>query len=126
MNEFPFRLSNIKIMNRKIPLFAICMAVLCAGCTFLRDSANRTDLWGDPAATAAVSRTIYISPSTSYVNVGGGEIVQFVSGSQSFSWNFDGPTAGYVFDLRKVAPAGVLDHAVTAFVDVDPRYAGGR
>lgn len=80
--------------------------------------------WGDPVADTAATKTIVIGPDTQYVNVTGGEVVKFVDGDKSFAWDFDGPYA-YTFELNRVAPPGVLDHRVVAYVDADP-YLNGR
>ena len=75
---------------------------------------------------AAATRTIPITPTTRYVNVAGGEIVGFVEAGKSFAWHFDGPVGGYRFNLAQVAPPGMINHPILAYVDVDPRFVGGR
>jgi len=86
------------------------------------------DLYGQSAPALAAQRTIVITPATKYVNVEGGQIVRFVAGDKEFAWNFN--TAGSIssFALNDVAPPGVLDHPVRAYVSPDPKYmgAGGR
>lgn len=83
-----------------------------------------TKLLGDAASAAQASRTIVIGPDTRYVNVKQGEVVRFVAGTQEFAFNFDGANVSS-FDLRRVAPDGVLDHGVTAYVAPAPD-GGGR
>jgi len=79
-------------------------------------------MMGDPMATsAASSRTIEIHPDTQYVNVSRGDTVKFNVGNKSFSWNFDGPITTPSFDLNQIAPNGVLDHTVRAYVSAHPR-----
>lgn len=74
-------------------------------------------------ASAAVSRVIVVTDANRYVNVTGGETVRFVVGNQSFTWNFDIGTAHIMpFDLSRIAPAGLLNHKVTAYVAYDPFY----
>ena len=81
-------------------------------------------LLGDPASPASASRTIAIYPDTRYVNVTGGEVVKFTVGDKSFAWNFNGrPTS---FDLNAVAPPGVMDHRVRAYIAPNPLYGGSR
>ena len=81
-------------------------------------------LLGDPASPASASRTIAIYPDTRYVNVTGGEVVKFTVGDKSFAWNFNGrPTS---FDLNAVAPPGVMDHRVKAYIAPNPLYGGSR
>ncbi len=87
--------------------------------------AERTSLLGDLVPDNAAERTIVLSPDTAYVNVKGGEVVKFIVGNKSFVWDFN--TAGNItaFDLNQVAPAGILDHRITAYVARDPTYFGG-
>ena len=81
-------------------------------------------LLGDPASPASASRTIAIYPDTRYVNVTGGEVVKFTVGDKSFAWNFNGrPTS---FDLNAVAPPGLMDHRVRAYIAPNPLYGGSR
>ncbi len=77
------------------------------------------DLMGAPASAAMATRSIVIRPDTKYVNVTGGEIIQFTVGDKSFAWHFSGPLSS--FDLARVAPS-VLDHKVTAYVAPNPMY----
>ncbi len=59
-----------------------------------------------------------------YVNVKDGEIVKFVVGDQAFAWNFNGIVGA--FELNRIAPAGVLDHHVMAYVqDSTDEMSGG-
>jgi hypothetical protein len=59
------------------------------------------------------------------VNVEGGQIVRFIVGDKAFNWNFYTARSVSSFDLNDVAPAGMLDHPVRAYVSPDPRYIGG-
>ena len=77
---------------------------------------NHSTLLGDPAAPSAAVRTIVIGQNTGYVNVTRGEIVKFVVGDKAFAWDFNGPSNISAIDLSVVAPSGVLDHAVKAYV----------
>lgn len=84
----------------------------------------RLDLLGSPAPSNMATRTIVITPDTRWVNVEGGEVINFIVGDQSFGWDF---YVGYTissFDLNLVAPAGLLQRRVTAYVSPDPRYRG--
>lgn len=78
-----------------------------------------TNLLGDTAPVGDATRTITIAPTTRYVNVTHGDVVRFVVNGQDFAVRFDGADAASAFDLRRLAPAGLLDHAVTAFVAPD-------
>ena len=77
-------------------------------------------LLGDPASPASANRTIAIHPDTRHVNVTGGEVVKFTVGDKSFAWNFNGHPSS--FDLNAVAPPGVMDHRVKAYVAPNPLY----
>lgn len=82
--------------------------------------ADSGNLMGDPAPASAAGQSINITPDTQYVNVEGGTIVKFVVGKQAFAWNFDGQYDNYAFDLKTVAPPGVLGHSVEAYVSRNP------
>jgi hypothetical protein len=69
--------------------------------------------------------TIVISDATRYVNVTGGETVRFVVGGHAFTWSFQtGGTRIVPFDLGRIAPRGLLNHRVVAYVADDPLYVG--
>ena len=88
-------------------------------------AATPDELLGDPVPAAApAQRTIAITPDTKYVNVEGGQTVRFDVGGQTFAWNFDGSVTVGSFDLNRVAPPGLLDHPVTAYVSPNPLYMG--
>lgn len=84
----------------------------------------RIDLLGNAAPSSAATRTIVITPETKWVNVEGGEVINFVVGNQSFGWDFYVGTSVWSFDLQLVAPPGVLNHSVKAYLSPDPRYRG--
>lgn len=79
-------------------------------------------LYGDPAPATVADKTIEIRPDTRHVNVVGGDTVQFIINGQSFTWRFNVARTVSAFDLREVAPAGLLDRSVMAYVSPDPRY----
>jgi len=85
-------------------------------------SGDRHDLYGDPSTTEGATRTIVITPETKWVNVEGGEIIKFVVGNQSFGWAFNVGDGVSSFDLSLVAPAGILNRHVMAYVSPDPKY----
>jgi hypothetical protein len=80
-------------------------------------------LLGDPAPDTAAERTIRITPDTKYVNVDGGQVVRFDVGGRTFTWNFDTAQTVTSFDLNRVAPPGLLDHVVRAYVAPNPLYS---
>jgi hypothetical protein len=81
-------------------------------------------LLGDPAPLCAAERTITITPQTRYVNVEGGQIITFDVGGKTFTWNFDTAQSVMAFDLNQVAPPGLLDHVVIAYIAPNPLYTG--
>ncbi|HEY8027055.1 MAG TPA: CzcE family metal-binding protein [Burkholderiaceae bacterium] len=106
------------------PILAIVfVATLLGGCAARRAEMSWVERWGEPVPPSATTRTIVIAPDTKYVNVTGGEVIRFVEGEKSFGWSFDGQL-GYAFELNRVAPPGILDHHVMAYVDPDPYYSG--
>lgn len=109
---------KLKILSRTVVVLMSSAAVLPA------IAANGTELFGEPAPIAAAQRTITITPNTQYVNVQGGDTVQFNVGAKTFAWNFDVASDIDDFDLNDVAPPGVLDHSVMAYVAPDPKLAG--
>ena len=79
--------------------------------------APATRLIGRPASPEEATRSITIAPSTRFVNVSYGEVVDFKTPSgQEFAVRFDVAQGVSSFDLQRVAPAGALDHQVTAYV----------
>lgn len=85
-------------------------------------AAMHPNLLGEAAPAALASRTITITPDTRYVNVEDGQAVNFDVGGKTFTWAFNGPATS--FDLNRVAPPGLLDHVVTAYVAPNPIYKG--
>lgn len=79
---------------------------------------------GDPIPEAAAEKTIEILPQTKWVNVTGGENIRFVIEDKSFAWVFNVAATVNAFDLQRIAPPGMLDRPVTAYVAPDPRYTG--
>lgn len=110
------------IMNSKI-LAPIVVALLTA-CSSPQPAQPPDKLLGTPAPIAAAQRTIVIGPTTRHINVEGGEVIRFVVGDKSFGWSFNVGSTVSSFELNRVAPPGVLDHPVAAYVSPDPRYSG--
>jgi len=83
---------------------------------------------GEVVPLSGAMRTIPINAKTKYVNVTAHETVKFVANGNAFAINFSGSSAttfAFVpsaFDLDQLAPTGVLDHKVTAYVAPDPLY----
>lgn len=102
----------------------IGMLIVTAGCSTL-NTPTRLALLGDAASNSAAERSIVIGPETHHVNVTGGEIVRFTVGEKSFTWHFDGAINVTRFPLQQIAPTGLLDHEVTAYVRPNPFFIGG-
>ncbi len=75
---------------------------------------------GNVVPLSAAMRTISIDAKTKYVNVTEHETVKFEANGSAFAIYFSGGLSA--FDLNQLAPAGVLDHKVTAYVAPDPLY----
>jgi hypothetical protein len=108
-------------------LFLLVFAILIAGTTSARSATppiarSYVHLFGQSAPESMANYTIVIRPETRYVNVEGGEVVRFIIGSQSFTWHFNVARTVGAFDLNEVAPPGMLDHTVRAYVAPDPLY----
>lgn len=95
--------------------------LLAAGCTHIGTEPRR-DLLGNPASVGTGERILVITPQTKHVNVIGGEVIDFKVGDKAFAWHFFVGLTVTHFDLKNVAPPGVLDHSVIAYVEPDPRY----
>lgn len=101
-------------------LLSVC-PLLLAGCMTL-GAEPPVHLLGNPAAIGSGERTLVITPHTKHVNVTGGEIIDFKVGEKQFAWHFFVAQDISSFDLKRVAPPGVLDHSVIAYIKPDPRY----
>ncbi len=110
-------------MKNKLKIALAGTLVLIVGCSAL-NTPIQPALLGDAADNTAAERTIVISPETRHVNVVGGEIIRFNVGTASFTWHFDGAMSVTHFPLQQIAPAGLLDHAVTAYVSPNPLFIG--
>jgi hypothetical protein len=81
----------------------------------------RIDLLGTPAPQEAAARTILIGPDTRHVNVVRNEVIRFNVGGKLFAWSFDGPLQVNSIDLNRVAPPGLLNRPVIAYISPDPK-----
>jgi hypothetical protein len=85
-------------------------------------AATSSTFLGEAQPTSAASRVIKITPDTKYVNVQGGEVIDFDVAGKAFAWNFDGLDSS--FKLNRIAPQGLLNHAVAVYVAPNPLYLG--
>jgi Heavy-metal resistance protein CzcE len=107
-------------MRTKIPLWLLVCAL--AACDTVPLIEQPLQLLGDPAQAGSGSYTLAISPDTKHVNVTGGEVVNFNVDGKIFAWHFFVPYAVTQIDLKRVAPPGMLNRSVFAYVAPDPRY----
>ena len=101
----------------------VAITCLLPACAHLNQE-TPTSLYGDSAPLSAAATTIPIHPDTKWVNVTGGEIIRFDVDGKSFAWAFNVPVGLVSFDLAKVAPAGILNRPVEAYIATDPKYSG--
>jgi hypothetical protein len=74
---------------------------------------------------SAVLSTVTITPATRWVNVTSGETVRFIAGDQAFAWNFQVSPNVATFDLKQIAPPGVLARRIPVYVTPNPLYGSG-
>ncbi|MDB5764996.1 MAG: hypothetical protein JWQ21_3991 [Herminiimonas sp.] len=111
---------KVKTSSPMILPVVLATAVLM-GCA---TRASYGDLYGLPALVSGADSRIVITPGTKYVNVEGGRTVAFIVGDRQFAWNFFVGRTVTNFALNDVAPRGILNHPVQAYVSPDPRYVG--
>ena len=101
--------------------FAAALILAGASLSAFASTGAHTFLDGDRVSDVAAQRTVTITPDTKYVNVKAGETVKFVSNGQATTWNFDNPNI-FEVKLRKIMPAGSLDHKVMVYVARNPDF----
>lgn len=79
-----------------------------------------TRLVGDASTPAMATQTVVLTPTTDTVNVDWGQTVDFKLNNQQFAFDFDGVREASRINLQRVAPAGLLDHPVYAYVQDFP------
>jgi Heavy-metal resistance protein CzcE len=109
-------------MKLKINTFSAVTLLLSVAAMPAIAATSRTELLGDAATPSVATKTIMINANTKYVNITGGDTVLFKVGDKMFAWQFDGRVSK--INLSDIAPAGVLDHNVTAYVSNDPQNNG--
>ncbi len=82
-------------------------------------------LLGDPVTGNNADRVVVITPDLDHVNITHFDTIKFISGKQSFTWNFDGVSTLSEIDLNKIAPPGMLDHTVRIFIEKSPKDLDG-
>lgn len=109
--------------NNKLLLPLFFVSTLTAG--LAAATPQPTAFLGEPAPQQArADQVVVVTDATRYVNVTGGSTVRFVVGERSFTWSFQtGSVEVAPFDLARIAPQGLLNHRVTAYVADNPLYA---
>jgi len=70
-----------------------------------------------------VDRAIVSNEAAGHINVEGGQRVRVVVGGASFEWLFDTYDTSPVFELKEIAPPGLLgDQRIKVYVSPDPLY----
>jgi hypothetical protein len=100
----------------------IALAAVVASAPGLANHPSVSPFYGSPVHGSAKSldRSIAIDSSTRWVNVTGGETIQFRVGGESFLWHFDTYNYSPVFDLREIAPGGSIDRPIKVYVSPHP------
>jgi hypothetical protein len=101
----------------------VVTSILCATAMPSVAGTGRIDLLGSPAPATVADYTVHIAPETRYVNVKLGDTVKFVAGGKEFTWSFDSENV-WAVDLAQIAPAGMLERGVIAYVSPFRRYFG--
>jgi len=110
---------------RRITMTGAVVAALFSASAFAEPVGLAT-LLGEPAAAdVPVDKVVRIEPGTRWVNVNQDDTVKFIvrgnSGAEnSFAWHFASPR--FAVDLRQIAPQGMIDHPVVAYLASDPLY----
>jgi hypothetical protein len=112
-------------MKLNTHIVAVVTFLLSAAALPALAAPDSIELLGTSATPSPAAQEIRITPKTTYVNVTGGDAVNFIVGDKAFGWIFDGSRNVGSFDLNDVAPRGVLDHPVTVYIAPDPRRLGG-
>ena len=112
-------------MKEKCFLLLMFAGAISTGCSSLQPSvAQNPALLGDPAPAPVATRTVHITPDTKYVNINGGEIVNFIAGDKSFAWSFNASQYPSAFDLKAIAPSGWVSQPIVAYIAPNPINLG--
>ncbi len=115
----------MKTLHTHLVSLAIAGAFAVAAPAFADRAATSPNL-GTPVHDESADRTIVLDAGAKWVNVTGGETIRFVVGGKSFSWRFDTYSTSPMFDLDKIAPAGMLDgRPIKVYVSPDPLHTSG-
>lgn len=94
---------------------ALAAAGFAAGAETFR---NGTSFYGAPASETTAARVVTLG-SAKHINVDYRTAVTFSSGSQRFTWMFDG-LDNRAIELTKIAPPGFATQPLTIYVGPNP------
>lgn len=115
----------MKTLRTHLVSLAVAGAFTAAAPAFANHPMANPNL-GTPVHDESADRAIVLDTGTKWVNVTGGETIKFVVGGKSFSWRFDTFSTSPVFELDKIAPAGMLDgRSIKIYVSPDPQQTSG-
>ncbi len=110
-------------MRNHLAFLAVAGAFALAAPAFANHPAASPNL-GTPVHEGKADRSIVLDAGMKWINVTGGETIKFVVDGKSFLWQFDVYNTSPVFDLDRIAPAGMLGgRAIKVYVAPDPVYA---
>lgn len=112
---------------RHFALIAAAAAALVAQ-PAIPQTTGKESLHGSPVSSdGPVNKVIRIDANTRSVNVTQDDIVKFVvngpGGEKAFAWQFI--TRSNAVDLGKIAPAGMVDRVIYAYVGPNPNRGCG-
>ncbi|MHB1668331.1 MAG: CzcE family metal-binding protein [Thiomonas sp.] len=96
--------------------FSALLAIAGLATAVSAQAAIPTRLFGNTVPDSAASRVVAITPSTDSINAQWGRSIEFKDHGKSFAYEFDGPRADARVNLERVAPAGMINHPVYAYV----------
>lgn len=105
----------------KLPVVIAIAAALSSVPAFAAPThhfANGECFYGQASEAAAAARTVTLTASGQF-NAVYGEVLRFVSGDQSFTWQFNG-LDGRAVDLQQIAPAGFDARGAVVYVGKNP------
>ncbi|RXZ36862.1 hypothetical protein D9O50_10440 [Oxalobacteraceae bacterium CAVE-383] len=112
---------KIKSITTLLAFAAVSSAMLASGAQAAAPAGTAAG-YGNSVAADTYGRQITISPQTKWVNVTDGETVKFDVNGKTFAWNVDTFSNDTVFDLAKIAPAGIEVNNVRVYVAPNPLY----
>ena len=76
---------------------------------------TQSDNYGEAVPGQPAPRSLLLSPSTRYINVTNGDVLELVYNEHRIVWRFDGITSA--FNLQEILPADLVDHRVMVYVN---------